>query len=1501
MAIANYIETDPSNFFATGADVWEKYDLLSNKSVPASTESSPVVAEILLTNIFAFAVNFAGVRSTDSILDRRFRLVNPQGGGIDAVSIFVPVDTSGNIEIYSDNTSQIAFSVLGYWQGASYTEDNNNFQSTQNASWVNYDLGSGYANSVAEIVISNSNTVLESGGVRSVGSSYNRYHEICRGITLQSDRVTMHVNTSGANGTIQIFASSSGDINFTSVGRWDNSFADYNETFIASGDTTANNVWQQSDIGMPNGSVVEMVAENRSRNSERFFGIREIGSSFERIFELRQTNDTSDDLSADMYRSFVNISSGTHVELQTEATGIAHRFVSIGYWDNFTQVTSSINDSIDLFIHGHETYNILQETNYPSGLPLYTNGMGIPFSGQIDLYMSGVPASTSGNINLSTFGVNVFRTDSEFSVNYPSGLSLYTTGFGIIPVSGQFDLFITGQDNVSASGDLFTEGHDDTSGSMDLFLKTIEQTSGQVTLYLHNPIDPGSGIVREADAIFYLSRRHHDATDTAIERVESLTWDFPSILIGNRTFLDQSGATTTVGDGTLPQYNDMGGGFSSCAFGSAQVGSIPLQQVVLGSVISPADYQYTGSGSMTTAFWMSGAKTSGNIVDAGWFYHPGNFGDLVNTQNDHTIGIKITSGNGIQVRTSVRDLPYDQLTTGDLWWGGTTHYGTPTGSDWTWRSASEYWAWDEEWPEVSIAHNDVAFFLVRSEFIASGVVSGITAHMNVYLSVDGLPWTFIGSGATGPPASSLWNSSNPRNRHAENAVGFKVQAVNSDFNDESLAINEVVLWSDSDRLRIDEITLLHSLATTYYRPLDEYKPTLVPPSTYIRRTVGPFVYQPIVPSSGFNPVEVSSGLKVTLEVGIGAYGEDASAYLLEETPPSGFFIRNISPHTNITYPLQGTRPNTQQQIFHDPESGIMQPYDTNFGVNSYGASIRWINHDNHPQKDERRIPTPTGIFTYDLFPVSEQGSPPIDSFSFTGSGIFFNGSTGSGIFNIETTGDTSGTTSGVLGGVKNNGFDLYISGPGQVNGSANLYLRTQEKFTSAFIGDAPRTPEAVDFVFEADGAAALQSLAGIEYGPNLYIKGPLQFENSFDLFITGPIGDDITLFVHGFDTFNTSGSYPSGLPLVVKGHEVASGSMDLFLLGPVPHSGNISLYTRAGEFNDIDLFTHGHLDKLGAVSGFIKGPEFITTSGNFDYPLDETLFKFPSGGQSPDLYIKGPEFIVSSGSFPYPGDPTDFSFPYGDPSPTLYIQAFESASGTVPLFIGPLKVRESWTLYLKTEDNNPNQYVDMFTHGFIPSSGSSGVNQTFNNMPLYLEAADADYPFTAGGIDSWTLFLKVQDGNLTDTEAWTMFLKADSTTTNTCDFVIYGHASGQLPHGLEFSSSMNMVCSADPDDPDSIGFIPFDSDDDPWTLFLKVDPGHFGTVDMFISGATPITHFASGDLFIRGLFEQEYGTVPLYLMGVSGLINNGPNGLPLFLNAGVLVYNTSGNLYIHGY
>ena len=1502
---------------------WVEYDL-SAYGVPAYA-----VAEIALTSDDALAARNCGIRATSGSLNRYIAITKTLTDK-SCLTMHVQADANSHIDAYAQNNNDVRFILLGYWSGCTYIERIDNFTSPISSGWHGVSL-SGYTVSsgqIVEIAAANTdNTNSRYLGIRGSGIDSDYLFDVRYAGDYNQCLSLLSTTSIDDQASIEIHTEDKDATQFWLLGYFSNPPGTFTETKIEFPKPLATN-WQELNLsasGVPYNCVANFLLCHRNEAWYQYLGIRNTSSEIGRYVDKldRAVNSDTGGIYVGMT---VNVDTSGYIqEYVSDISPANPTQILVGYWDNFLdyEVTpisdnfslyinsrGSYNNLFDLYINGYEIIN--SSGQYPSGVPFYIYGVQLASA---DLFTYGLDIHQASG-DLFVHGVYGYATNPDDCPAYPSGVSLYMKGFGIIPHSGQCNLFTQGLDSLDASGDLFVHGVTSHVASGDLFIKAPEPAASSLNLIVYNLVDAGPGLIREADAVFYL-KYYHDglgAAGSIREFVNDQVLYIPNTLFQYSYFIGVSGKIVehvsdsrlvepfvpTEGDGTYPHYNDLGGfnyrdsmdtdyrspggGWQSTKLGYYE--SEKYKQNICGTV---EDYGYPGSGSITTVFWMSGAHTSGNVAEVGWFRK--NLPEELDVAlASHTLGIRIESESGITVITNVRDVPYEQPSGGGLWWGGTTHYGTPSGTDWTWNPevTGLYRTWEEEWPTVYITHDPITFVAIHADFIASGVDGSHPNHMKVYLSLDGQPWTYIGSGLTGPPASSLYSYSNPTNQRAENSVGVRQQGVNvtggiippelGGVKQGSIILAENVLWTDADRFTTDELRDLHSIVDTYNRPLDEYRPTIVPPSTYIRRTVGTFAYDPTIPGIGYNPGEICSGLRVTIEVGLGAYGADASAYLLEETPPSGFYISNIQPTTISPYHGQGTRPDGGQQIFHDPQSGIMQPYNDELNLNSYGASIRWVNHDNHPEINQRRSPTPTGIYTYDMYPIHYHGVPRVDDFVFTGSGVFFGGSTGSGIFVVQTTGDTSGTTSGLTGGVISNGCDLYIQGPLQPSGTANLYLRTQETFTSAYIGTAPRTPELTDFIFAADGAAAIESMAGIEYGPPLFTKGPLQYEDSCDLVIFGPAANNVDFYMQAHVHVDTSGDYPSGVLLRIgDGYEQSVASGDLYIKGPTPWSSGIDLYTMAGAFTSVNGGAgHGPSPPLYAL-----GHE--GSSGNCN------------------LFIKGPEFICSSGSFSYPGNPDDFEYPYGDPSPSLYMYGYDQASGTCPLFIGPGRQWGSWTLYLQTDDNDETKTLNLFIHGFTPASGSSGVNQTFNNIGLYLEAADADYPYTAGGTEEWTLFLKAQEGNLTSDEAWTLFLKSDFTTPASCPMYMFGHASGESPHGNEISDSVGLVCSVNPDDPTRIGFIPYDAHDDPWTLFLKGEPGWFGTATLYMSGAVPALYSASGNLFVEGLFEQETGTVSLYLMGVSGMFNNGPSGLHLFLDAGTLVYNTSGNLYVHGY
>lgn len=1395
---AHYIEMDCPGSPVSTASTWETVKITGPGFGDAepSTEAIPAVAEIMFWTNSKSSTMVVGARSVGSSLERTVTLAqSPTSAGLYATTMHVPIDQSGYIQVYISNTEECEFQILGCWRGGHYTETISVFAPTGDDVWHVHNLGTAYADSVAEIIIANGDQLSPlAGGTREVGTDVRREQVLVPPTGIGNTCTTMFVNTSGSSGTIEIYGEKAGlgAITMYCVGYWSTPPGRYTQAFEDLGDVAGSALWLLTYVGddLPSGCVAEIAAEHGDYNSNRSIGARQSGSSNENRKRTHgYTNYSPDGSCYNVIRSMVNVSDDQYVEFYHQSAGDDHILRSLGYFTDFIRVALPKTDQIDLYLSAFDIFNdscdlfiSAKDTSTTSGTMYIEGHQNIEFSGNLFLK---VPEFKSDNINLFILGNDFLSDASDLFTKahaiYNDDIDLYTKGSGIIPHSSGCDLFM--------AASVFH------SGSIDLFCPAYDRVYVDIDLIIFNRIDPCSGLIRDYDAIFYL--RNYENDNYTTEYINNEQWDIPGIYFCDIPLIGDHTATETPGDGTLPKYNSLGDGLASNQNGFSSIGQTPLQQNILGAI---EDYQYAGSGSITAAFWMSGCHTSGNAIDIGWFKRFNPLDDIGNAYPIHCVGLKIEGTSGISVKTSVKDIPYDQETAGGLWWGGTSHYGTPVSITGT------YHTWTEQWPTINVSHDDVAFFVLRSNFIPSGTHP---AHMKVYLSVDGQPWTYIGSGLTGPPVSSTLSSPSPNNLYAENAVGFRVQATNhtGGKNNCSIAVSEIACWSDTAIFETDELSDLYDVVAIYNRPLIEYKPTIVPPTTYINRTIGSAIYDPSDIVASLSDKIICSGMLISLEVGLGNYGEDANAYLLEETIPSGFIVRNISP-------VAGEYP--RQQIFHDPQSGVLH---------SEESTIRWINHHNHPEFNQRRSPLPTKTFTYEVYPVFGDSDDVDDIFLFSGSGTFIGSE--NGIFVISTTGDVSGTVVDSYPKIIQSDCNLFISGPTDISGSCDLYLRTIERLTTRFIGVANKTPDAFDLLLEADGLSDLDSFAGIEYGPHLYTRGPRTYEGEINLIIVGPVGASGELFSLGHESLSNSGN------LFITGYEIEISGINLYTIGPIPESGISNLYTQAGAFTRPHklLFSLGHENTSEDANAFIHGH-------------------------------------------------------------TVH-------SGSCDLYIGPAKTWDTWYLFIQTDDNIENDSIDLYTYGH--PSGSPSVGFSSKSLGLYITAENSTYPYTGGGLRSWTLFVFGPSGTTEKLETWTLFVSADFTTINDCSLYTYGHPSGSNPHGNEFNDSCELFIENIEEDPTSIGYIPFNTNNDPWSLFVEVTQGTFEHIDLYMSGyATPIIS-ASGSFFIEGLFEQISETSDLYLMGVSGIINTGPSGVLLFLDGITQPYYTDFELYIHGY
>jgi len=324
--VASYTELY-QEWSATSDDTWQTVDL-GVYGVPANA-----VVEVAVTNNKIGNQRWGGVRAVGSSLDRRFQLHEAEDGGLDVVTMHVQTDASSQIQHYSDRKAEVRFTLLGYWVGPSYVELFETFSADSPNSWVSEDVsddGLG-PNQVAEVVIVNTNTSNERlAGIRATGSTPQRRFDIHEADSGGVDVVSMMVNTD-ASSQIEVYAESTGDIDFYVVGYWSTAPGIYAETGGSHGQVTAAATWEPTDLtsfGVPADTVAQFVISNENNSAENNMGVRNIGSLLVRLLDLHEAKDGGSD-NATLH---VNVNGSSQVEWYAESGGAERLFYPVGWW-----------------------------------------------------------------------------------------------------------------------------------------------------------------------------------------------------------------------------------------------------------------------------------------------------------------------------------------------------------------------------------------------------------------------------------------------------------------------------------------------------------------------------------------------------------------------------------------------------------------------------------------------------------------------------------------------------------------------------------------------------------------------------------------------------------------------------------------------------------------------------------------------------------------------------------------------------------------------------------------------------------------------------------------------------------------------------------------------------------------------------------------------------------------------------------------------------------------
>jgi hypothetical protein len=342
-AYGDYLESFQT-WSASSNDTWQTKDL---SGAPFNVPADAVV-EVAVRNANASAELWGGVRAVGSSLERRFQLHEAEAGGWDVVVMHVQADGSSQIQHYSDDTGDVDFILLGYWDSGIYTEAFQSFTSSQNNLWNDHDLSSYGVGSarVAEVVLVNTSKNQEGGvGVRANGSSLSRILDIHEAEPTGVDTATLFVQTDPtANATIEVYTQNKTKIEFYLVGYWSTppessstsppTPYSYTELFTNLTSPTADATWEDEDLssaGVPADAVAEFALVNTFETGENNMGVRANGSSLARLLDLHET-EIGGGGSGEFGRIHVTTDASSTIEFYHEDVSDAHEFRLTGYW-----------------------------------------------------------------------------------------------------------------------------------------------------------------------------------------------------------------------------------------------------------------------------------------------------------------------------------------------------------------------------------------------------------------------------------------------------------------------------------------------------------------------------------------------------------------------------------------------------------------------------------------------------------------------------------------------------------------------------------------------------------------------------------------------------------------------------------------------------------------------------------------------------------------------------------------------------------------------------------------------------------------------------------------------------------------------------------------------------------------------------------------------------------------------------------------------------------------
>ncbi len=483
----------------TMAGVWETKNLGSAFGVPAKA-----VVEIAISNSDSGAAQTGGVRAVGSALNRSFS-INKQQKGTESVEMLVQADASGQIQTFASSTTNINYTVLGYWTNGAYVETMGSFTVSSAATWQSRSLsGMGIGpNQVAEIVITNDSNNSPQVGVRTEGSSLSRIIDV-RNLAGGSgpQTITMLAKT-GSTGAanIQAYSELTANVSFNVVGYWSTAPGNYVEAFANIGAPSANSTWQSVNLGtygVTANSVADVIFTNEETNTTNSAGVRDVGSANNRVLALNSYGAGATG-GPDNARMFAKASNDANATIQYyHGNRTMANFYLLGYFASNAAPVNSLPPSqatplnTPLTLSGALAPSVSDTDSDPLEVKLAATGGTVTLSGTAGLSFSGGTGTGDAtmmfvgriaNINAALNGL-VFTPTTNYSG--PASLTMATGDLGgqptgvasVLPstsAAAQFD-----KQQVATSVSFATAG---TVANLNVYLDLTKASDVRLGLY----------------------------------------------------------------------------------------------------------------------------------------------------------------------------------------------------------------------------------------------------------------------------------------------------------------------------------------------------------------------------------------------------------------------------------------------------------------------------------------------------------------------------------------------------------------------------------------------------------------------------------------------------------------------------------------------------------------------------------------------------------------------------------------------------------------------------------------------------------------------------------------------------------------------------------------------------------------------------------------------------------------------------------------------------------